>query len=166
MRRRGPQTPAQQQTIRADMKAKPNRYANMPRDARKSVRSDQEKLGKLQEGKADTSKPASAGQAEVRRLTARIVAAINNRQEERLVCTQEARTGATTSPASAARPPRSAHAKQPTKNCPRRRQHGSSAPTPPAASEAIAAGAGPRLAGRPTLDCALPGLPRRPTGRT
>lgn len=84
---------AQQQTIRADMKAKRDRYANMPRDAQKSVLSDQEKLEKLLEGKADTSQLAAADQAEVRRLTARIEATINNHQEERLVCTQEARTG-------------------------------------------------------------------------
>ncbi|HEX7802676.1 MAG TPA: hypothetical protein VF471_07970 [Pseudoxanthomonas sp.] len=84
---------AQQQTIRADMKAKRDRYANMPRDAQKSVLSDQEKLEKLLEGKVDTSQLASADQAEVRRLMARIEATINNNQEERLVCTQEARTG-------------------------------------------------------------------------
>lgn len=84
---------AQQQTIRADLKAKRDRYANMPRDARKSVLSDQEKLGRLLEGKTDTSQLASADQAEVRRLMARIEATINNNQSERLVCTQEARTG-------------------------------------------------------------------------
>lgn len=84
---------AQQQTIRADMKAKRDRYANLPRDAQKSVLSDQEKLEKLLEGKADTSQLPSADQAEVRRLTARIEATISNNQEERLVCTQEARTG-------------------------------------------------------------------------
>lgn len=84
---------AQQQTIRADMKAKRDRYANMPRDAQKSILSDQEKLEKLLEGKADTSQLAAADQAEVRRLTARIEATINNNQKERPVCTQEARTG-------------------------------------------------------------------------
>lgn len=84
---------AQQQTIRADMKAKRGRYANMPRDAQKSVLSDQEKMEKLLEGKADTSQLAAADQAEVRRLTARIEATVNNNQEERPVCTQEARTG-------------------------------------------------------------------------
>ena len=84
---------AQQQTIRADMKAKRERYANMPRDAQKSVLSDQEKLEKLLEGKTDTSQLASTDQAEVRRLMARIEATVNNNQSERLVCTQEARTG-------------------------------------------------------------------------
>ena len=84
---------AQQQTIRADMKAGRERYANMPRDARKSVLSDQEKLQKLLEDKTDTSQLASTDQAEVRRLMARIEATINNNQSERLVCTQEARTG-------------------------------------------------------------------------
>ncbi len=84
---------AQQQTIRADMKAKRDRYANMPRDAQKSVLADQVKLENLLEGKADTSQLAAADQAEVRRLTARIEATINNNQDERLVCTQEARTG-------------------------------------------------------------------------
>ena len=84
---------AQQQTIRADMKAKRERYANMPRDAQKSVLSDQEKLEKLLEGKTDTSQLASTDQAEVRRLMARIEATVNNNQNERLVCTQEARTG-------------------------------------------------------------------------
>lgn len=84
---------AQQQTIRADMKAKRDRYANMPRDAQKSVLADQVKLENLLEGKADTSQLAAADQAEVRRLTARIEATINNNQGERLVCTQEARTG-------------------------------------------------------------------------
>lgn len=84
---------AQQQTIRTDMKAKRDRYANMPRDAQKSVLSDQEKLEKLLEGRADTSQLASADQAEVRRLMARIEATISNNQDERLVCTQEARTG-------------------------------------------------------------------------
>ena len=63
---------AQQQTIRADMKAKRERYANMPRDAQKSVLSDQEKLEKLLEGKTDTSQLASTDQAEVRRLMSRI----------------------------------------------------------------------------------------------
>lgn len=84
---------SQQQAIRAGMKAKRDRYANMPRDAQKSVLADQEKLEELLEGKADTSQLATVDQAEVRRLTARIEATINNHQEERLVCTQEARTG-------------------------------------------------------------------------
>lgn len=84
---------AQQQTIRADMMAKRGHYANLPRDAQKSVLADQEKLGKLLEGKADTSQLSLADQAEVRRLTARIEATIKNNREERLVCTQEARTG-------------------------------------------------------------------------
>ena len=84
---------AQQQTIRADMKAKRERYANMPRDAQKSVLSDQEKLEKLLEGKTDTSQLVPTDQAEVRRLRARIEATINNNQSERLVCNQEARTG-------------------------------------------------------------------------
>lgn len=84
---------AQQQTIRADMKAKRDRYANLPRDAQKSVLADQEKLEKLLEGKADTSQLASIDQAEVRRLMARIEATIENNRGERLVCTQEARTG-------------------------------------------------------------------------
>jgi hypothetical protein len=75
------------------MKAKRDRYANMPRDAQKSVLADQVKLENLLEGKADTSQLAAADQAEVRRLTARIEATINNNQDERLVCTQEARTG-------------------------------------------------------------------------
>ena len=84
---------AQQQTIRADMKAKRERYANLPRDAQKSVLADQEKLEKLLEGITNTSQLAPADQAEVRRLTARIEATIKNNQDERLVCTQEARTG-------------------------------------------------------------------------
>jgi hypothetical protein len=84
---------AQQQTIRADMKAKRDRYANMPRTAQKSVMADQEKLQKLLEGKTETSQLAPADQAEVRRLMARIAATINDNQDERLVCTQEARTG-------------------------------------------------------------------------
>jgi len=84
---------AQQQTIRADMKAKRERYANMPLGAQKSVLADQEKLQKLLEGKADTSQLAPADQAEVRRLTARIEATIKNNQNERLVCRQEARIG-------------------------------------------------------------------------
>lgn len=83
----------QQQTIRTDMKAKRERYANMSRDAQKSVLSDQEKLEKLLEGKTDTSQLAPTDQAEVRRLMARIEATINNNQSERLVCNQEARTG-------------------------------------------------------------------------
>jgi predicted exporter len=84
---------AQQQTIRADMKAKRDRYANIPRDAQKSVLSDQEKLEKLLEGKVDTSQLAPPDQAEVRRLMARIEATVKNNQDERPVCTQEARTG-------------------------------------------------------------------------
>jgi hypothetical protein len=84
---------AQQQTIRAGMKAKRDRYANLPRDAQKSVLSDQEKLEKLLEGRTDTSQLATADQAEVRRLMARIEATIRNNQDERPVCTQEARTG-------------------------------------------------------------------------
>lgn len=84
---------AQQQTIRAGMKAKRERYANMPHDAQKSVLSDQEKLEKLLEGKTETSQLALIDQAEVRRLLARIEATINNHQSERLVCHQEARTG-------------------------------------------------------------------------
>jgi hypothetical protein len=84
---------AQQQTIRVDMKAKRGRYADMPRDAQKSILADQERLEKLLEGKTDTSQLASADQAEVRRLVARIEATIKNSQDGRLVCTQEARTG-------------------------------------------------------------------------
>jgi hypothetical protein len=84
---------AQQQKIRADMKAKRDRYENLPREAQKSVLADQEKLERLLQGKTDTSQLASADQAEVRRLMARIEATINNNQSERLVCTQEARTG-------------------------------------------------------------------------
>lgn len=84
---------AQQQTIRAEMKAKRERYASMPRSAQKSVMADQDKLKDLLEGKSDVSELASADQAEVRRLIARIDATIANNQDERVVCTQEARTG-------------------------------------------------------------------------
>ncbi len=84
---------ARQQTIRADMKAKRERYANLPRDVQTSVLADQEKLGKLLEGTTDTSQLAPTDQAEVRRLMARIEATIKNNQDQRLVCTQEARTG-------------------------------------------------------------------------
>ena len=84
---------AQQQTIRADIKAKRERYANLPRAAQKSVLADQETLEKLLEGKADISQLTPTDQAEVRRLMARIEATIKNNQDERLVCTQEARTG-------------------------------------------------------------------------
>lgn len=84
---------AQQQTIRAEMKAKRERYASMPRSAQKSVMADQDKLKDLLEGKSDLSELGSTEQAEVRRLIARIDATIANNQDERLVCTQEARTG-------------------------------------------------------------------------
>jgi hypothetical protein len=84
---------AQQQTIRADMKAKRDRYANLPREAQNSILADQEKLEGLLLGKTDTSQLASADQAEARRLMARIEATIRNNEGERLVCTQESRTG-------------------------------------------------------------------------
>ena len=84
---------AQQQTIRAEMKAKRERYATMPRSAQKSVMTDQDKLKDLLQGKSELSELDSTGQAEVRRLIARIDATIANNQSERLVCTQEARTG-------------------------------------------------------------------------
>jgi hypothetical protein len=84
---------AQQQTIRADMTAERKGYTNMPPAARKSVLADQDELAKLLAGKSDTSQLSLADRAEVRRLQARIEATIRNNQEERPVCTQEARTG-------------------------------------------------------------------------
>ncbi|MDR6843229.1 hypothetical protein [Pseudoxanthomonas sacheonensis] len=84
---------ARQHAIRAGMDANTEPYANLPRAVRKAVLADQGKLEKLLEGKPDTSLLAPADQVEVRNLVARIETAIKNGEGERLVCSQEARTG-------------------------------------------------------------------------
>lgn len=84
---------ARQQAIRAGIDANTEPYANLPRAVRKAIQADQRKLEEVLQGKADTSLLAPADQVDVRNLVARIEAAIKNDESERLLCSQEARTG-------------------------------------------------------------------------
>lgn len=84
---------AQQQAIRADMRARTDRFVDMPRSTQKAILADQERLAALLQGKTDTSQLDPSARDEVVSLIASIDAAINRSGDERLVCTREARVG-------------------------------------------------------------------------
>lgn len=84
---------AQQSAIRAGMRARSGRYADLPQPTREAIQADQDRLAALLAGKADTSQLDPSSLDEVVGLLASIEAAVNATGDERSICTREARTG-------------------------------------------------------------------------
>ncbi|WP_242107535.1 hypothetical protein [Luteimonas aquatica] len=84
---------AQQQAIRADVVAEKGRFESMPSVKRKQILADQDKLFALLEGKASASDLNDGERQQVSTLLASISGAIENKEDERMVCTREQRTG-------------------------------------------------------------------------
>lgn len=84
---------AEQQAIRADMEARKGRYADMPSIKREKIAAYQDKMFSLLEGTADTSELSPSRRAEVFNVQEAIFAAINNKEDERIVCERVKRTG-------------------------------------------------------------------------
>lgn len=66
---------------------------DLPAASQAAIRSDQERIEMLVAGKAQLSQLPAADRQEVRRLVARIDSSLRQGERDRLVCTQEARTG-------------------------------------------------------------------------
>jgi len=84
---------AQQKAIRAEVDAQKGRFQDMPSVKRKRIAADQDRLFALLDGKSDMTELDAAQQTEVSALLASIDGAIANKEDERMVCTREQRTG-------------------------------------------------------------------------
>lgn len=84
---------AEQRAIRADMDALKGRYADMPLVKREKIAANQDRLFALLEGTVDTSELDPADRTEAFNLQQAIAAAINDREDERIVCERIKRTG-------------------------------------------------------------------------
>ena len=85
---------AQQQTIRADLEAPSGRYAQMPAAKRQQVLADQDRLLRLLDGTTSTADLPEGRKTEVFNLIESITTALNaDDDDDRMVCTREARTG-------------------------------------------------------------------------
>lgn len=84
---------AQQKAIRVDVEAEKGRFETMPKVKRKKILADQDKLFGLLDGKTDAAELSEPERTEVKALLASISGAIENKEDERMICTREQKTG-------------------------------------------------------------------------
>jgi hypothetical protein len=83
----------QQQEIRAGVIAGTGRYKDMPENKKAELLAKQGQLLKLIDGKADTAELTPAQSIEAFNILEWIEAAINNSDDERMVCRNQRKTG-------------------------------------------------------------------------
>ena len=84
---------SEQQAIRADVEAQVGRYADMPLVKRSAIIANQDKLFVLLEGKANTNELSPQQKTEAFNALEQVSAAINNTEDERIVCERKKTTG-------------------------------------------------------------------------
>lgn len=84
---------ADQREIRSNIDAAKGRFAEMPDVKRKAIIADQATVFALLEGKASSEDLSPAQKVEASNALERITAAINNREDERIVCERQKATG-------------------------------------------------------------------------